>query len=71
MPDTPKSALRKLLLRALALLPWIVSMFALYWLETSGTWNLDTPHRGKLSVTILALGMGLSFLLLSRLNRNP
>ena len=42
-------------------------MYVLYWLEYSGTWSLDTPHRGKSSVFILAIGLGLSFLAYSRL----
>ena len=48
-----------------ALTPWLLSMYFFYWLDASGTWTSETPHRGKLSVAILASGMGLSFLLQS------
>ena len=41
----------------IALIPWLVSMYVFYWLEASGTWTSDTPHRGKISVIILA-GVG-------------
>lgn len=37
-------------------------MYVFYRLEISGTWTPDTPHRGKLSVLLLAAGMLLSFL---------
>jgi len=47
---------------ACAFVPWIASMFLLYWLEYGQIWTTATPHRGKLSVAILALGLGLSFL---------
>ena len=47
---------------ALALVPWIVAMYVFFWLDSSGTWTPDTPHRGKMSVVLLAGGMLLSFL---------
>ena len=56
---------------AIALGPWIAAMYLFYWLDTSGTWTPDTPHRGKLSVALLATGMILSFLAGSRLARRP
>jgi hypothetical protein len=49
-------------------------MYMLYWLEYGRIWTLDTPHRGKISVIILMTGMGLSFLVYTRLfkrNSNP
>jgi hypothetical protein len=54
---------------AVGLVPWIAAMYGFYWLDASGTWTPDTPHRGKMSVALLATGMMLSFLALSRLNR--
>ena len=51
----------------IAFMPWVASMFALYWLEYGEVWNTATPHRGKTSVIILMIGMGLSFLLYCRL----
>ena len=44
-------------------------MYVFYWLDASATWTSETPHRGKISVAILALGMGLSFLIQSRFAR--
>jgi len=40
-------------------------MYTLYWLEHGEIWTTGTPHRGKITVTILLLGMGSTFLLLS------
>ena len=48
-----------------SLLPWLMSAFVLYWLEYGEIWTTDTAHRGKISVVILAIGMGLSFLVKS------
>lgn len=58
---------------AIAFTPWLISMYALYWLNYDGIWTSETPHRGKISVAILVVGMGLSFLVQSRfakLSRN-
>lgn len=46
-------------------LPWLLSMYTLYWLEYSGIWITQTPYRDKFAVLILLTGMGLSFLLYS------
>ena len=65
MPD----AIRILTLNAIkvcaAIAPWLAAMYMFYWLDSSGTWTSDTPHRGKLSVVILGTGMLLSFLVYS------
>jgi hypothetical protein len=47
---------------ALALAPWVLAMYVFYRLDASGVWTADTPHRGKLSVALLAAGMFASFL---------
>jgi hypothetical protein len=47
---------------AIAFLPWVASMFLLYYLEYGQIWTAETPHRGKISVAILIVGLGLSFL---------
>jgi hypothetical protein len=52
---------------AVAFLPWVVSMYTLYWLEYGQVWTTETPHRGKISVAILATGMVLSFIVQSRI----
>jgi hypothetical protein len=69
MPDSSKSAVRHALEVAVAFTPWVISMYVLYWLEYGEIWTTETAHRGKLSVTILAVGMGLSFLVQSRITR--
>jgi hypothetical protein len=54
----------------IAFTPWVLACYAFYLLHTSGTWTGDTPHRGKMSVTLLGTGMVLSFLIQSRFIRN-
>lgn len=51
---------------AIAALPWLLSMYTFFWLDRSGTWTSETPHRGKMSVALLAAGMAISFLVYSR-----
>ena len=65
MPQWIRSRVGRILRIMVALTPWLLSMYFFYWLDASGTWTSETPHRGKLSVAILASGMGLSFLLQS------
>jgi hypothetical protein len=67
MQDSVKVQALHMLDVVVAFAPWLVSMFVLYWLEYGQVWTTATPHRGKISVAILILGMGLSFLLSSRL----
>ena len=62
MPDSQRNQLRHALEIGLAFAPWVASMFLLYWLEYGQIWTTETAHRGKISVTILLIGMGLSFL---------
>ena len=65
-----QSALGQGLVKGLKLLiaftPWVLACYAFYWLHTSGTWTGETPHRAKMSVTLLGTGMALSFLIQSR-----
>ena len=51
---------------AFAFTPWLISMYVLYWLEYGEVWTTETAHRGKITMAILAVGMGLSFLVHSR-----
>ncbi|MBT3625899.1 MAG: hypothetical protein HON77_16910 [Gammaproteobacteria bacterium] len=67
MPEIPEIRTRLVLDIILAILPWVVSMYVLYWLESAAIWIPETPHRDKISLAILALGMGASFLLYSYL----
>ena len=52
-----------------AFTPWIIAMYVFYWLDSSGTWTSDTPHRGKISLVILGTGMAASFIVHSYLSR--
>ncbi len=51
----------------IAFIPWLISMYVLYWLEYGELWTTETAHRGKIAFTILVAGMGLSFLVHSGL----
>jgi hypothetical protein len=62
MPDYVQKQARRALQIAIAFAPWVASLFVLYWLEYGQIWTTETPHRGKTSVAILIVGMGLSFL---------
>ena len=52
---------------AVAFVPWMISLYVLYWLEYAEIWTTETAHRGKIAVAILAVGMGLSLLVKSLL----
>ena len=69
MQGSMKTQLTTLVLAGLAMLPWLAAMYGFYWLETSGTWNAETPHRGKLSVMILGSGMAASFIVWTLLGK--
>ncbi len=51
---------------AIALTPWLISMYLLYWLEYGEIWTTETAYRGMASVAILVAGLGLSFSVQSR-----
>ena len=63
MANSVTSRALRILKILIAFAPWVIASYAFYWLDSSGTWTSDTPHRGKISVAILASGMLLSFLL--------
>jgi hypothetical protein len=69
MLDSLKIRMRHALKVAIAITPWLISMYVYYWLDYSETWTSETAHRGKISVAILAVGMGLSFLIHSHFAR--
>lgn len=64
-----KSRTGRALLVIIALIPWLAAMFLFYWLHTDGVWTSATPHRGKMSVGLLATGMAVSFAIFLRLGR--
>jgi hypothetical protein len=69
MSDSSKPLSRRLLEVAIAFTPWLISMYALYWLQYGEIWTTETAHRGKTSVAILIAGMGLSFLIQSHFSK--
>ena len=69
MLNTLKSKAWRAFCIAIAFVPWLASMYIFYWLDSSGTWTSETPHRGKISVALLSAGMGLSFLIYMALQR--
>ena len=62
MLNSLKTKTRHALEVAIAFTPWVISTYVLYSLEYDEIWTTATPHRGKISVAILAVGMALSFL---------
>ena len=66
MLNSLKKQTRYALEVAIAFTPWLISMYVLYWLEYGEIWTIETAHRDKMTVAILAVGMGLSFLVQSR-----
>ena len=69
MPSSIRTETLKVLQTAVAVTPWLFSMYVFYWLDSTGTWTSETPHRGKISVAILVAGMALSFGIYSYLSR--
>lgn len=69
MPSSIRTKTLNVLPIAVAVTPWLLSMYVFYWLDSSGTWTSETPHRGKISVAILVAGMALSFVIYSYLAR--
>ncbi len=65
MPSSFKQQTRHALELVIAFAPWVTASYVFYWLHTNGIWTSDTAHRGKMSVALLAIGMGLSFLIQS------
>jgi hypothetical protein len=65
MLNSLKTGARWALEVAIAFAPWVIAMYVFYWLYSNGIWTSDTAHRGKMSVALLASGMGLSFLVQS------
>ena len=46
---------------AAALAPCIISMYLLYYLGKYEIWVPETPHRDKMTILILIMGMAMSF----------
>ena len=69
MSNSLKTQTRHALEVVIAFVPWVISMYVLYWLNYSEVWTIETAHRGKISVAILAAGMALSFLVQSHFSK--
>ncbi len=65
MLNSLKIRTRNALQIAVAFTPWVISSYVLFWLQYGEIWTTETAHRGKISGAILAIGMGLSFLVKS------
>ena len=63
MPNSLKIQTRHALEIAMAFTPWLISMYVLYWFEYGEIWTTQTVHRDKMTIAILVVGMGASFLL--------
>ena len=50
-------------------IPWVMSIYVFYLLDTN-LWTYETPHRGKISVIIMTVGMILSLKLYSINKKN-
>ena len=61
--SSPGKLSRRVFEAAIAFIPWLISLYLLYWLEYGEIWTTQTAHRGKISVAILVVGMTLSFLI--------
>ena len=60
MLKSVKTQLHYVLKAVISFMPWLISMYTLYWLDYGEIWTIETAHRGKISVAVLAVGMGLS-----------
>ncbi|MFK7830258.1 MAG: hypothetical protein AB8B57_10805 [Congregibacter sp.] len=61
MPQQAPSFLKRILFGAIAMAPWALSLYLLYYLEYGEVWDVDTQFRSVIAVIVIASGMGLSF----------
>ena len=54
----------KIIKNIINFIPWLISIYLFYLLDTN-LWTYETPHRGKISVIIMSVGMILSLKLYS------
>ncbi|MEM6682070.1 MAG: hypothetical protein AAF607_07490 [Pseudomonadota bacterium] len=60
-----QNAFSKLLIWLIAAAPLLGAMYGLYWLEASGTWVPETPHRDKVTIAVLAAAMAATYVIRS------
>ncbi len=70
MVNTLKTQIHKALKIALAFTPWVLSIYLLYWIGKHEIWVPETAHRDKITILVLIIGMGLSFLLKSYFDKH-
>ena len=54
---------------AIALLPCLIAMYLLFWLGKHEVWLPETPHRDKITILVLVVGLASSFLLWSTFDK--
>ena len=69
MGNAAGQLVRRIFRIGVALVPWTIALYLHYWLEHGGIWEVDMPFRALISGALIAVGMGLSFLLNSWLVR--
>lgn len=53
----------------ISLIPWSITLYIQFWLERDAVWEVSMPYRSLISVVLLVVGMGLSFVLYNWLNK--
>ncbi|MEP6388785.1 MAG: hypothetical protein ABJ056_02580 [Halioglobus sp.] len=54
--------MRLVIVSVVALIPWLIAMYFLFWLDREQIWTVFTPYRDIASLGILVVGMSLSFI---------
>ena len=57
--------MQKAIIKLVAFIPWVLSMYLLFRLDTDGIWSAETPDRDVFTIAILLVGMGLTYCLLT------
>ncbi|MDG0970487.1 MAG: hypothetical protein P8Q37_04080 [Porticoccaceae bacterium] len=60
-----RSILRKQLQNIVSFGPLLASMYILFYLESQNIWIPETPHRDKITLLVLIVGMAASFIIRS------
>lgn len=65
MRDYLKKHIDPTLKLVLGTTPVVLAMYLLYWLEKNKIWVPETPHRDKITIVVVLVGMAMSFFLMS------
>ncbi len=60
-----RTRLRKQLQNVVSFSPLLAAMYILFYLESQNIWMPETPHRDKITLLVLILGMAASFVIRS------